>query len=80
MASTSTSPAVRHEDKGPPCKRCSGRSWSIEARDKSRLRWLVEVVFAAPDVWIFQSESAGWPAKQYERWTCINCGRVARVS
>jgi hypothetical protein len=40
----------------------------------------VETVFAAPDVWIFQSESGGWPGKQYERWTCLNCGRSARVS
>jgi len=40
----------------------------------------VETVFAAPDVWIFQSESGGWPEKQYQRWTCNHCGRVARVS
>jgi len=44
------------------------------------MRWLVETIFAAPDVWIFQSESAGWPGKQYELWTCRACGRSARVS
>jgi hypothetical protein len=43
-------------------------------------RWLLETVFAAPDVWIFQSESAGWPKKTYERWTCANCGRTVRVA
>jgi hypothetical protein len=41
---------------------------------------MIELLFAAPDVWIFQSESGGWPGKQYERWTCANCGRRARVS
>jgi hypothetical protein len=43
------------------------------------LRYLVEIVFAAPDVWIFQGESGGWPGKEYERWTCAGCGRTARV-
>jgi len=64
----------------PPCKRCSSRDWAVESRRKGRLRWLLETVFAAPDVWIFQSESAGWPGEQYELWTCRNCGRRARVS
>lgn len=41
---------------------------------------MVEMLFAVPDVWIFQSESGGWPGKEYERWTCTNCGRKARVS
>jgi hypothetical protein len=49
-------------------------------RLKSGFRWAIEMVFAAPDVWIFQSESAGWPGRTYERWKCVNCGRVARVS
>jgi hypothetical protein len=52
----------------------------VERRDKARLRWLAETVVAAPDVWIFQSESGGWPGRQFERWTCLNCGRRARVS
>jgi len=64
----------------PPCKRCDNRDWHIEPRQKSRLRWTLEKIFAAPDVWIFQSESAGWPDKQFEMWTCRNCGHRARVS
>jgi hypothetical protein len=40
----------------------------------------MELVFAAPDVWIFQGESAGWPGKTYERWTCAKCGRAVRVA
>lgn len=52
----------------------------MEPRPKSRLRWVVETVFAAPDVWIFQSESAGWPSRAYELWTCESCGRTARVA
>jgi hypothetical protein len=64
----------------PPCKRCGSRDWQTETRGKSTARWLIETVFAAPDVWIFQSESAGWPAKTYERWTCANCGRRVRVA
>ena len=51
----------------------------MERRSKARLRWLAETVIAAPDVWIFQGESAGWPGKEYELWTCQNCGRRARV-
>ena len=70
----------RREENGPPCRRCARSAWEIEPRPKSPLRWFVETVFAAPDVWIFQGESAGWPGKHYERWTCVNCGRVARVS
>jgi hypothetical protein len=73
-------PGVRQENNGPPCRRCTNRSWEIESRRKGSLRWIAETVFAAPDVWIFQSESAGWPAKLYERWKCTSCGRVARVS
>ncbi|HEV8575370.1 MAG TPA: hypothetical protein VGR43_11760 [Dehalococcoidia bacterium] len=52
----------------------------MESREKGRVRWLLETVFAAPDVWIFQSESAGWPGKRYELWICRDCGRRARVS
>lgn len=72
--------AARREDEGPPCKRCGGHAWSIEPHRKAHVRWLIETVFAAPDVWIFQGESGGWPEKQYERWTCLGCGRTARVS
>jgi hypothetical protein len=79
-AQTTRPEGARREDNGPPCRRCANRSWQIEPRPKNTVRWIVETVFAAPDVWIFQSESAGWPGRQYERWTCINCGRVARVS
>jgi hypothetical protein len=64
----------------PPCKRCKSRDWEIEPQEKGRLRWALETVFAAPDVWIFQSESAGWPGKQFELWTCRHCGHRARVS
>jgi len=73
-------PAARRETNGPPCKRCSSRVWDVEARPKSPVRWMIETAFAAPDVWIFQSESGGWPAKWYELWTCGACGRRARVS
>jgi hypothetical protein len=51
----------------------------VERRDKNRLRWMLETLIAAPDVWIFQSESGGWPGKHQEIWTCRNCGRRARV-
>jgi hypothetical protein len=64
----------------PPCKRCNNRDWEIEPRLKSRFRWVIETIFAAPDVWIFQSESAGWPGKEFEMWTCRSCGHRARVS
>jgi len=73
-------PASVAAEKTPPCKRCGNRDWAIEQRHKARLRWLFEVIFAAPDVWIFQSESAGWPGKEYELWTCRSCGRRARVA
>jgi hypothetical protein len=78
--SESENAAAVSAGKAPPCKRCGNRDWSVESRAKGRLRWLLEIVFAAPDVWIFQSESAGWPGKQYELWTCGHCGRRARVS
>jgi len=71
--------AVRREESGPPCKRCANRSWDVERRPKARLRWWAETLLAAPDVWIFQSESGGWPDRQYELWTCRSCGRRARV-
>jgi ribosomal protein L37E len=70
----------RREENGPPCRRCGTKTWDTERRHKSIPRWLLETVFAAPDVWIFQSESAGWPAREYELWTCTNCGRRARVA
>lgn len=71
--------AVRREENGPPCRRCGGKAWQVERRPKSTLRWLAETVIAAPDVWIFQSESGGWPGREYERWTCLTCGRSVRV-
>ena len=70
---------VRENSRTPPCKRCGVAHWSVERLAKNRLRWLVETVFAAPDVWIFQSESGGWPSKDFERWTCGSCGRRVRV-
>jgi len=64
----------------PPCKRCGARAWSVESRRKSTPRWLIELLFAVPDVLIYQSESAGWPGKTFERWTCGQCGRRVRVT
>lgn len=80
MAQQAPPPSIRRETNGPPCKRCAGRSWEIEPLRKNRVRWMIETLFAVPDVWIFQSESGGWPGKEYQRWTCTNCGRKARVS
>jgi len=51
----------------------------VEIRPKTALRWLLETAFAAPDVLVFQSESGGWPKKEYELWSCLNCGRRVRV-
>jgi len=68
------------KNKQPPCRRCGKTAWRIETRRKSFPRWLLEFVFAVPDVLIYQSESAGWPGRTYERWTCENCGRKVRVS
>ncbi len=62
-------------ENGPPCKRCGGRSWDVEELPKGWLRWIMEAVFAAPDVWIFQGESGGWPSKSYQRWSCRTCRR-----
>lgn len=64
----------------PPCKRCGKTAWRTETRRKSTPRRLVEFVFAVPDVLIYQSESAGWPGRNYERWTCEGCGRKVRVA
>jgi hypothetical protein len=64
----------------PPCRRCGKTAWRTETRRKSTPRWLLETLFAIPDVLIFQSESAGWPGKTYERWTCSECGRTVRVA
>ncbi len=79
-AEASIEPSARRETDGPPCRRCSNLVWDVEVRQKSGVRWAVETLFAVPDVWIFQSESAGWPRKTYERWTCTQCGRKARVA
>lgn len=70
--------AVRHEGQGPPCRRCGGRVWRVVRRSKGRLRYLLEVAIAAPDVFIFQSDSGGWPSRAVEQWTCLNCGRRVR--
>ncbi|HXG35494.1 MAG TPA: hypothetical protein VNL15_00840 [Dehalococcoidia bacterium] len=70
--------ASRTVERGPPCRRCRERRWKVESRPKGRLRRWVETVFALPDVLIFQSDSGGWPKKQAEVWTCLNCGRTAR--
>jgi len=78
VASASTPAALNKE--GPPCKRCRDKQWRTEERRKSAGRWVIETVFAAPDVWIFQGESAGWPSREYELWTCANCGHSARVA
>ena len=78
-AGLATGQAVRREEDGPPCRRCGGQSWLAERRRKSRLRWLLETIVAAPEVWIYQSESGGWPGREYERWTCVGCGRRVRV-
>lgn len=80
MASEATTRgAVHREENGPPCRRCGTHSWQVERRSKSRLRWLLETAVAAPDVWIYQSESGGWPGREFELWTCQGCGRRARV-
>ena len=70
--------AVRREEQGPPCRRCGGRSWRVTRRLKGRLHYLLEVSIAAPDVFIFQSDSGGWPSRAAEWWTCLNCGRRVR--
>ncbi len=70
--------AVRNEEQGPPCRRCDGRAWWVMQRRKSRLRYLLEMAIAAPDVFIFQSDSGGWPSRAAEWWTCLNCGRRVR--
>ena len=70
--------AVRNEEQGPPCRRCDGRAWRVIQRRKSRLRYLLEMAIAAPDVVIFQSDSGGWPSRAAEWWTCLNCGRRVR--
>jgi hypothetical protein len=50
----------------------------VATRPKSRLRYLLETAIAAPDVFIFQSDSGGWPSRAAEWWTCLNCGRRVR--
>jgi len=77
--SATTDESAAPPSKRPPCRRCGVSDWRIEVRRKSALRWLIETVFAVPDVLIFQSESAGWPGKEYERWACARCGRSVRV-
>ena len=70
--------AVRREEKGPRCRPCDGRAWQVVRRPKARLHYLLEVAIAAPDVFIFQSDSGGWPSRVAEWWTCLNCGRRVR--
>jgi hypothetical protein len=50
----------------------------VVRRPKGRLRYAFEVAVAAPDVFIFQSDSGGWPSRVAEWWTCLNCGRRVR--
>jgi len=69
---------VRNEEQGPPCRRCGGRASRVTQRRKSRLRYLLEMAIATPDVFIFQSDSGGWPSRAAEWWTCLNCGRRVR--
>jgi len=69
---------ARREEQGPPCRRCAGRAWQVVRRPKNRLRRLLELAIAAPDVFIFQSDSGGWPSRAAEWWTCLNCGRRVR--
>ena len=57
---------------------CGGRAWQVLRRPKNRLRRLLELAIAAPDVFIFQSDSGGWPSRAAEWWTCLNCGRRVR--
>jgi hypothetical protein len=50
----------------------------VTQRRKGRLRYLLEMAIAAPDVFIFQSDSGGWPSRAAEWWACLNCGRRVR--
>jgi hypothetical protein len=69
---------IERQERGPTCRRCGNKTWRVEGRPKSRLRWLLETAIAAPDVLIFQGESGGWPSKVAELWTCEQCGRQVR--
>jgi len=70
----------RVEGKGYPiCRRCGGRRWQVEERLKSRLRWWLELILAAPEVIVFYGESPGWPSRHVQLWTCLTCGRQARL-
>lgn len=71
--------ATRLEGKGPPCRRCGHSAWQVESRPKSPLRWAIELAVSAPDVILFHGETTGWPSRQAEFWTCLNCGRRVRV-
>ncbi|MBI1886036.1 MAG: hypothetical protein HYS09_06985 [Chloroflexi bacterium] len=71
--------STRVEESANPCRRCGQTRWRVETRPKGRLRWLLEAMVALPDVVIFQSESGGWPGKETEYWTCLNCGRRVRL-
>jgi len=64
---------------GPTCRRCGASRWRVERRPKGRLRWLLEMAVAAPEVLIFQDESPAWPAREAEIWTCLGCGRRVRL-
>lgn len=70
--------ASRVEEKGPPCRRCSQKQWQVEARPKSRLRFWLETLLVAPEVLVFGDESAGWPEREGQLWTCLSCGRRVR--
>jgi hypothetical protein len=64
---------------GPTCRRCGGRRWQVERRPKGRLRWLLEMAIATPEVLLFGDESPGWPSREAELWTCLSCGRRVRL-
>jgi hypothetical protein len=64
---------------GPTCRRCGGNRWRVERRPKARLRWLLEMAIALPEVLIFQDESPGWPSRESQFWTCLGCGRRVRL-
>ena len=63
------------EAEGPPCRRCRYTTWKVEPLRKGRIRHLLELMVAAPDVILFGNESAGWPQRETELWICQGCGR-----
>lgn len=66
------------EENGPPCRRCSQKRWHVEVWPKSNFRFWLEVLLAAPEVFTFGDESAGWPDREGQLWVCLNCNRRVR--